>query len=153
MTRHPLHRAEDWLDEQTQPEDGGAKYLEGDPVPTRTELRAQQQREVGDPRGPVPLTTPAASDAQSKGMVAGGLLGAVVGLVLVTPIGLIEWADVSLGGRLLVAAIVGVAAGAAVGAVYAGGRMPELEGEARDADGSPQIGSTPRDPHTDARGR
>jgi hypothetical protein len=34
-----------------------------------------------------------------------------------------------------------------------GGRQPELEGETVDADGRPSVGTTLRDPGTDARGR
>jgi hypothetical protein len=37
--------------------------------------------------------------------------------------------------------------------MYLGGREPELEGETLDADDRPSIGTTLRDPHTDARGR
>jgi hypothetical protein len=37
--------------------------------------------------------------------------------------------------------------------MYFGGRVPELQGETVDADGRPSVGSTPRDPNSDERGR
>jgi hypothetical protein len=44
-------------------------------------------------------------------------------------------------------------AGGVGGALYLAGPEPELEGETLDADDRPSIGTTLRDPHTDARGR
>ena len=57
------------------------------------------------------------------------------------------------GAVLLVAAIIGAVGGGTVGALYWGGRLPELEGEMNDADNRPSVGTTLRDPNTDDRGR
>jgi hypothetical protein len=55
---------------------------------------------------------------------------------------------------VLACALVGAFAGATGGAVYWGGRLPELEGEVTSADNSPSgSGSSLSDPRTDDRGR
>jgi hypothetical protein len=54
---------------------------------------------------------------------------------------------------MLIAAMCGALAGSTALAVYLGGREPELEGEVQDVDDRPSIGTTPRDPRTDRRGR
>jgi hypothetical protein len=73
-------------------------------------------------------------------------------LVLLLPVALIPF-GFSLTGRLLMCGIIGALAGGTAGALYFGGRMPELEGETVDADGTPSVGTTPRDSRTDERGR
>jgi len=75
------------------------------------------------------------TDAQGRGAMAGGLIGASVGLVLMVAVGLlVPIADLDLAVRLGIFGVVGLFGGAVVGAVYGGGRAPELEGEATDAD-------------------
>ena len=55
--------------------------------------------------------------------------------------------------RIVVVVLAGALAGGTAGALYLGGREPELEGETLDADGRPSIGTTLRDPRRDDRGR
>lgn len=94
------------------------------------------------------------SDGQWKGFLIGSLLGGALGLLLLLPFGFLGWGGgLALGWRLLVAGLAGALGGGTAGALYLGGRMPELEGETVDAAGRPDIGSSPRDPATDARGR
>lgn len=110
-----------------------------DPVAARRE----QQREMDTAAAKVGPTGGVMTDAQGRGAIVGGIVGGCIGLVLMVGFAFIPIADTSLTGRLLLFAIVGVMAGSAAGAVYGGGRAPELEGEAtdverttRDADGS-----------------
>jgi hypothetical protein len=145
-------RVEGWVDENTETDSGQPKYLEGsDRQPTVDELRSQQQEEMAQSwTGPgFGVTT----DAQWKGFLVGSLVGGLVGAVLLLPLAFISWGDLELGWRLLIAAVIGALAGGTVGALYLGGRLPELENETMDADGRPQIGSTPRDRRNDERGR
>jgi len=58
-----------------------------------------------------------------------------------------------MGWRIVICVSVGALAGATAGAMYWGGRLPELERETVDADGRPSSGSSPRDPRHDDRGR
>jgi hypothetical protein len=78
---------------------------------------------------------------------------AVVGALILIPLGFIGWGGLALGWRLAIAALCGALGGAAAAAVYLGGRGPELEGETTDADERPSIGTSLRDPGTNARGR
>ena len=75
--------------------------------------------------------------------VLGAVIGAVVALVLI---------ESSTSARVLVI-VVGAMAGSAAGFVYWGGRTPELENETMTASGEPGIGTTPRNPDLDDRGR
>ena len=94
------------------------------------------------------------SDGQWKGFLIGSLVGGALGVLLLLPFGLLGWGGgLALGWRLLVAGLAGALGGGTAGALYLGGRMPELQGETVDAAGRPDIGSSPRDPATDARGR
>jgi hypothetical protein len=146
-----LNQAEEAIDEQTAPPPGERKYSGGGHAHTdqRRVLRHEQQEETTQAWYGLGLLT----DAQLKGGLVGIVLGALVGAVLFLPVGLIEWGDLGLGWRLGIAALCGALAGATACAVYLGGREPELEGETRDVDDRPSIGTTLRDPHTDARGR
>lgn len=96
---------------------------------------------------------PASTDGQVKGLFIGSLVGGAIGLVLLLPLAFIPVGGLALTGRLILCAIVGALAGGTAGAMYFGGRVPELQGETMDADGRPSVGSTPRDPNSDARGR
>jgi hypothetical protein len=67
--------------------------------------------------------------AQAKGLVIGSVIGGLIGAVLLQPLALIHigtWGPLS---RVLVVGIVGAIAGATAGALYMGGREPEIEGE------------------------
>ena len=80
------------------------------------------------------------------------MVGAVIGAVLFLPLGLIGWSGLALGWRLAIAALCGALAGGTALAVYLGER--ELgSSEVQDVDGRPSIGTTLRDPRSDARGR
>ena len=144
MTQHdPVDRAEDWLDDHTQPEDDDPKGLEGIDDPDVDDLRRQQQDEMTK----VGLGSPAQFKGAAGGWIVGALLGAAVAFVVALVI-----FDSGSPGRLILP-ITGACAGSAAFFVYWGGRNPELENETMTADGQPGIGTTPRDSHTDDRGR
>ncbi|MGE3618980.1 MAG: hypothetical protein AB7L84_00835 [Acidimicrobiia bacterium] len=108
------------------------KYLEDvDGPPTVGELRRQQRREAADAVG-VPGFGPT-TRAQLTGLRRGALLGGLAGVVLFSPLALFAWGGAAPWLRLLVVAVVGLVAGATAGAVYMGGRVPEIERETLDA--------------------
>jgi hypothetical protein len=140
----PVDRAEDWLDDHTQPEGDRPQGLEEvDGAPSADDLRQQQQDEM--------TRTGLGSPAQFKGASLGWIVGAVIGAALALVIGL-AFFDGDSPARFVLP-IVGACAGAAAFFVYWGGRTPELENETMTAQGRPGIGTTPRDPGTDDRGR
>ena len=142
-----VRRAEEALDERTAPPPGERKYADGtEPSTLRTEQRDEAAESwVG--RG-----VPAMTDAQAKGFLVGPVVGGLIGALVFLPLALIPFID-PVGWRILFVALAGAFAGGTAGALYMGGREPELEGETLDADGRPSIGTTLRDPHTDPRGR
>ena len=146
-----VDKAEKALDRRVAPAPGERKYASGERAHTteRRALRREQQDEVAQSWFGLGFLT----DAQFKGGLVGIVAGAVVGAVLFLPLGLVEWAGLALGWRLAIAALCGALAGSTALAVYLGGREPELEGEMQDVDGRPSIGTTLRDPRSDARGR
>lgn len=127
---------------------GGAHGDEG-----RVDSLESEQRDGADHQSWAGPGVPASTDGQAKGLVIGSLIGGAIGLVLLLPLAFIPIGGLSLTGRLIVCAIAGALAGGTAGAMYLGGRLPELQGETVDADGRPSVGSTPRDPRSDARGR
>ena len=120
------------------------------PTPPDGNTVADQQAQTH--RGPLESGTVQMTRGQWQGMVVAGAVGALIGALIALPFAAIPFMD-SVGARILLLVILGALAGAAAGGVYGGGRGPELEGEVTDADGRPSIGTTLRDPHTDARGR
>ena len=144
-----VRRAEHEIDEHTEP-DGGRKYT-GEPDTRDVEaLRREQQDEAAESWvGP---GVPTMTDGQWKGLVSGSLIGGGIGALLFLPLALIDFMDPAWL-RVLVVVIAGALAGGTAGALYQGGRQPELEGETLDTDGRPSVGTTLRDPTTDARGR
>jgi hypothetical protein len=155
VTNRPkwVRRTERVIDDQTAPAPGERKYADGAQAHTADQgaLRREQQEEAAQAwAGP---GFGAMTDAQLKGLVLGAILGGLGGALLFLPLGLIGWGDISLPWRLVMAALCGAFAGGVGGALYLGGREPELEGETRDVDDRPSIGTTLRDPHTDVRGR
>lgn len=146
-----LRRAEGKMDEATGASDDRQKYAERRDLSGDTDaLEGQQRGEAAQAwAGP---GMPASTDAQWKGLVTGSLLGGAIGLVLLLPVAFIPF-GFSLVGRLIMCGVIGALAGGTAGALYFGGRMPELEGETVDADGAPSVGTTPADPRTDERGR
>jgi hypothetical protein len=144
MAEHdPVDRAEDWLDDRTMPAGNRPRGLEDVSQPDAADLRRQQQDEMTK----VGLGSP----AQSKGAMGGWLIGALLGAAVFFLVALVAF-DSDSPARLILP-ITGACAGSAAFFVYWGGRTPELENETMTADGRPGIGTTPRDPHTDARGR
>jgi hypothetical protein len=134
------------------------KYAARDADPAqrtdRAELEAEQHREAGSQvSGPRYVSMAAATNSQVKGLAGGGGLGALIGALLFLPLAFIEMGGIPVAGRIAIVVIVGALAGGTAGAVYFGGRQPELDGETVDADGRPSVGSTPRDPGTDDIGR
>jgi hypothetical protein len=153
MTHRPdlVEKAEDAIDRRTAPRPGERKYATGARARTtdRDALRREQQDEIAQSWYGLGFLT----DGQFKGGVRGVIAGAVIGAVLFLPLGFIPWSGVALGWRLGIAALCGALAGGTALAIALGGREPELEGEMQDVDGRPSIGTTLRDPHSDARGR
>jgi hypothetical protein len=148
-----VQRTEAAIDDHTASPPGERKYAAGPRAHTgdRRALRREQQDEAAQAwAGPGFATM---TDAQVKGLVLGAILGGLCGALLFLPLGMIGWGDISLPWRLGLAALCGAFAGGVGGALYLGGRQPELEGETRDVDGRPSVGTTLRDPHTDDRGR
>jgi hypothetical protein len=144
-------QTEESIDDHTAPVSGGRKYApEGKGGPDdRASLRHEQQEEMSQSWFGFGQIT----DAQFKGGIVGLVIGAVVGALILIPLGFIGWGGLALGWRLAIAALCGALGGAAAAAVYLGGRGPELEGETTDADERPSIGTSLRDPGTNARGR
>ena len=153
MTHRPeiIDETEHNLDERTAPRPHERKYATGDRARTTAPeaLRAEQQDEIAQSWFGFGFLT----DGQFRGGVAGIVIGAVVGAVVLLPLGLFSWGGLALGWRLGIAALCGALAGSTAMAIYLGGREPELEGEMQDLDDRPSIGTTLRDPNTDARGR
>lgn len=99
--------------------------------------RREQRREIdaaGSFLGPTALM---ATDGQGRGMLIGGAIGAVVGAVLFVPLGLLDLINLDLLARVIIFSGCGAIAGGIAGAVFGGGRVPELEGEATDVDAAP----------------
>jgi hypothetical protein len=149
--RRVVEDVEAAVDRATAPEHP-RKYADSDePTNDPDELRTEQRRESREAWvGP---GIPVMSDAQLKGGLFGALAGGLIGMVLLLPLGFIPWGDLDLVWRLVVAGITGALAGGTAGALYWGGREPELEGETVDADNRPSVGTSLRDPSTDERGR
>jgi hypothetical protein len=148
-----VQRTEEAIDDHTAPPPSERKYATGPRAHTsdRRALRQEQQDEAAQTWAGPGLG--AMTNAQVKGLVLGAIVGGLLGAVLFLPLGLVGWGDISLPWRLCLAALCGAFAGGVGGALYLGGREPELEGETEDVDGRPSVGTTLRDPHTDDRGR
>lgn len=140
-----VERVEHWVDETVTPPDDGPKDLDADHTPDEIDLRRQQQAEI--------RKTGLGTQGQFHGAVAGTVIGGVIGALLGLLVGWFILDGLSTFGRVGLPLLLGAAAGSIIGFVYLGGRMPELENETMTAYGEPQIGSTPRDPGTDERGR
>ena len=117
---------------------------------TRERGAAQQEAEMTESK---PLVgTGIMTSGMWKGFLFGSLVGGLIGAALFAPLSFFLLEDTSLWVRLLLFGACGALGGATAGALYFGGRVPELEGELVDADHRPSAGTTMRDPHTDARG-
>lgn len=146
-----IDRVEDRVDEHLTGEHPRPYADSDEPTSSPDELRHEQEREADDVAGPP--TLPFMTGSMWRGMVTGALVGMVIGAVIAAPVALIPFFDLEGGTRLVIVLIAGAAGGAAAGAVYGGGRFPELRGESLDADNTPSAGSSLRDPGTDSRGR
>lgn len=148
--RRLLNRAEEEVDRHTEPPHAEDRRHAARDSTDREALRDEQAAETARPvtsGGPPVMTS-----GQWKGTVLGGLLGGLVGALLLLPVALIPFMD-PVAGRILLVVVVGWVAGATAGAVFWGGRTPELEHETMDVNGRPSIGTSMRDPRTDRRGR
>ena len=134
--RHQVDRTAGPLGGEEQEDLPPAKYRDPrastiDPVAAREE----QVREMDTASATVGPTAGVMTDAQGRGAMLGTVVGAAFGVALMLGAALVvPIADLDLGVRLLIFGIVGAFAGGTAGAVYGGGRAPELEGEATDAD-------------------
>lgn len=146
--RRAKHVVENRIDEHSVSGSAPRAY---EHEPSEDQLRTDQQREAqASWAGPgVPLMT----EGMAKGMVWGTFVGGAIGAVVGAVFSFIPVGDLAWGWRLLIFAACGALAGGTAGAVYWGGREPELSGETNDLDGRPQSGTTLRDPRTDDRGR
>jgi hypothetical protein len=80
------------------------------------------------------------SGSQVRGIMSKAPIGGLIGAAMGALIGLIPMADLGVGSRVGLWALVGALFGAASGFVFGGGRQPELEGRVRDS--SPEISIT-----------
>lgn len=92
--------------------------------------RGDQASETDEVLG-VP-TTPTLPEPMATGMVKGGLIGAVIGALLMTPLAFANILDLDLAWRLAIVWIAGAAAGAALGGVFFGGAKAEMENPEND---------------------
>lgn len=77
-------------------------------------------------------TTPTLPQPMAAGMVKGGLIGAVIGAIVLTPLAFADILDLALPVRLVIVWIAGAAAGAALGGVFFGGAKAEMENPEND---------------------
>lgn len=92
--------------------------------------RGQQAGETDEVLGTP--TTPALPRPMGSGMVKGGLVGAIVGALLLTPLAFADILDLELPVRLVIVWIAGAAAGAALGGVFFGGAKAEMQNREND---------------------
>lgn len=112
----------------------------------RGEMREEMEHTMVGPGNVGPFTK-----EMSKGVVGGVVIGTVIGVVVCLPLALIEFADVSLPGRLLIAAIVGAFAGATLGFVMGGGLGAKGPGEPLAAERGVTVAVEASDPEEAAR--
>ena len=104
------------------------------PSDRTTKPDVDAQRAETGVAGTVGPSASALPNSMSRGLWRGGAIGAVVGAVVLGPLALIPIYDLDVGVRVLIALVVGVAAGAAVGSVFFGGAVAESENEENDGD-------------------
>jgi hypothetical protein len=139
-----VQRVEHVIDEHTGPDSSPPARSEG-------EVKAAQQEEMrASFSGP---GMPTMTEGMWKGFVLGSLAGGAIGAAVFALFGFLPIGDIDTGWRVLLFAAIGALAGGTAGALYFGGRLPELTGETTDSEGRAGVGTTPRDPTTDERGR
>lgn len=151
--RGPVGRVVDNIRQDAQVEEvSSAKYedpLRRAEAPEEAKAEAQEA-ELGESW---PLVgTGIMTDGMWKGFLFGSVVGGLIGAVVLVPVAFFVAQDLALWIRLVLFGVIGALAGGTAGAMYFGGRVPELEGEVVDGDERPSAGTTLRDPHTDARG-
>lgn len=148
MPKHRvIKRAEHAIDDLTEQEHGRPYATHPGAPRSDAELRAEQRAELEHA-----WLAPIMTRGMTQGLVAGGAIGALIGAIVCLPLAALPL-GISLGWRFAVVAIAGALAGGTAGAIYFGGRVPELKGETAESDSTPGVGTTPRDPRTDPRGR
>jgi len=127
----------------------GSNQPEQRSAPTSRQRRGQQQDETLDLRGGPGM--PALTKNQWNGLWFGLVLGGVIGAIVFVPVGLIPFSDAAVGWRILITVIIGAFAGGTAGAMYWGGRMPEISGEMDAEAGTATMASHPHldEPHHD----
>lgn len=146
-----IDQMERQLDDRLAPEHPRRYADSASPTNDPATLRDEQHREAAEIAGGPGV--PAMTGPMAKGMVGGGLLGALIGAIVMAPLALLPVMSESIGVRLIVVVGIGIAGGATAGSMYFGGRVPELSGESVDADNRPSAGSSLSDPNSDDRGR
>jgi hypothetical protein len=130
----PPDRVAEAVDRLGREVDGDVEVSVGDSPGDRSDaLRADQQREYDQAIPGASVGVIAGS--QAKGALMWGAIGAVSGAVIGALIGLVPFADLAVGARVGLLAVIGAMAGSAAGAVYGGGRQPEVDGDLRDTSG------------------
>lgn len=115
----------------------------GDP---RDQVRALGNEQVHDGEDTMgALSVGVVTGSQARGALFWGAVGLVIGASVGALIGLIPMADLNVGTRVIIWAIVGAFVGATPGFVFGGGRQPEIEGEVRDATSELSITVHPTD--------
>lgn len=109
------------------------------------ERMVDEQRAETGASGTIGPSTSALPDAMTRGLWRGGFIGAVIGAAILTPVAFIPFFDLAFVVRLLIVWVAGFAAGAAVGAVFFGGAVAEVESEDRNGD----PGVVPQQMHRD----
>lgn len=99
---------------------------------TKADVDAQRAETGG--AGTVGPSTSPLPNSMTRGLWRGGAIGAVIGALVLLPLALIPIFDLAVGARVLIALVVGAAAGAAVGAVFFGGAVAEAESEDNEGD-------------------
>ena len=88
--------------------------------------------------GTVGPSTAAIPDSMSRGLWRGSVIGAVIGAIVLTPVAFIPMFDLAIIVRLVIVWAVGIAGGAAIGAVFFGGAVAETE-DVVDSEGDDEV--------------
>mgnify|MGYP003116584267 CR=1 FL=1 len=109
--------------------DTDARVSVGDVDDTRVALANEQRSEADQSIPSLGVITP----SQARGAVVHAVLWGLAGAVLGVLVALIPIAGLDFGLRIGLFAIIGFLGGSSAGALFGGGRQPELEGDVRDA--------------------
>lgn len=120
----------DPTDDPRHPANNGNRTVDSGSQREVDHRRAEQVRQTDELLGTP--TTPTLPPAMATGMVKGGLLGAVVGALLMTPLAFANILELDFIVRLVIVWIAGAAAGATLGAVFFGGGKAEMDNPEND---------------------